>query len=105
MISLKQILTEKTVSDPIRRSMIEKAFKSLGISKDELEGWSKPRNNGYFIKGEFDKGITIYKNDNHYWYIGIDDDKGRTSKLKNLPDTFNKIKEIIDDYYFDINHK
>jgi len=80
---------------------IESVFKSLGIKNDELEGWSKD-GQGYFIKGEFDKGINIY-NRNNKWYIALEDEEGDIKDEKVLPDDENKLKELIDDYLFDIS--
>lgn len=110
MINLKTIITEKTnekiLSDKEISSMIEKSFKLLRIPKDELEGWSKESKTSYFIKGEFNEGITIYKSPdkNKSWVIGIENQHGNIKKLKNLPNTLDKIKEIIEDYQFDIGH-
>jgi len=81
---------------------IENAFKSLNIKKSELDGWSK-EGSGYFIKGEFDKGVKIFAHGSN-WYIATEDSDGYIDDKKQLPDDKKKIKELIDDYYFDVQH-
>jgi hypothetical protein len=84
------------------KSTIEDAFKNLNIENDELEGWTD-EGDGYFIKGEFDKGVKIFNRGNE-WYIATEDSEGYTDKEKKLPNDSNKIKDMIEDYNFDVAH-
>jgi len=71
----------------------------------DIENWSKESDDEYFVKGEFDKGIKIFRNpDEDKWYIATEDSEGNLDDEQELPEEDNHISDLIDDYNFKINH-